>query len=223
MFARVSAAVLGLVGGALMSSSLWTGDNAVRIQLADLSGPFVVNDSQEEVSRLVELVTYGDSELSALIDQANAYTAANRLREAETYAQAAVEFAEQSLAGGDPLLGVAMNTQATVYRHQGRFRDATISLQRAFAVYDRAIPPTHPYYIAALVNLAALHASQNLPVEAVHYYERALSIIETSLGLDDPSLRVILVKLAELYEIQGRHEDANRFYKRSLDLDANGS
>jgi CHAT domain-containing protein len=127
-----------------------------------------------------------------------------RYKEAEPFAQRALELGKQELGPEHRSTAALLSNLALLYDTQGRYADAEPLHKRSLAIWEKALGPDHPDVARSLNNLASLYHTQGRYADAEPLYKRSLAINEKALGPGHPDVALSLNNLAHLYRAQGQ-------------------
>src|SRR6266540_4261598 len=143
---------------------------------------------------------------------------ADKLDEALTFAERALEIRERLLGTEHPDVAASIDNLASIYTGNAEYVKAEPLYRRALAIREKALGKDHPQIALSLNNLALLYRTQGKYVEGEPLFKRALDIREKALGKDHSDTAQSLANLAVLYSEQGKVVEAEPLYKRALDI-----
>ncbi|MEP6668605.1 MAG: tetratricopeptide repeat protein [Chthoniobacter sp.] len=157
------------------------------------------------------------AEFFVLSDLGQVYQATNRLKEAESMMNRALENAEKS--GDNPKIAVGLTNLAALYFNTARLTEAEPMMKRALEIDQRYYEKDDPKVAADLNNLGQLYQAKHRLTEAESMMKRALEIDERSPGRDRPDVARDLSNLAQLYIEMNRLAEAELNIKLALEID----
>jgi tetratricopeptide (TPR) repeat protein len=166
--------------------------------------PYKVGDFTEIISTLTEL--------------AKAYTAQNRMGEAEEFLLQAIDLNKQ--VSGDSTLEVAerLTDLAAIYYSQQRFNESEVAFLEAIEI-KRKQPDVESLDVAtSLIDLAAIYNAQNRFSDAETVFLEALKIKKKILGDDHLEVASSLVDIGTIYHSQKRFNDAKSNYSQAIKI-----
>src|SRR6266511_1257926 len=143
---------------------------------------------------------------------------ADKLDEALTFAERALEIRERLLGTEHPDVAASIDNLASIYTGNAEYVKAEPLYRRALAIREKALGKDHPEIAESLNNLGALYYSQGKYVETEPLFRRAFEIREKALGKDHPQVALSLNNLALLYRTQGKYVEGEPLFKRALDI-----
>src|SRR6266545_1209122 len=143
---------------------------------------------------------------------------ADKLDEALTFAERALEIRERLLGTEHPDVAASIDNLASIYTGNAEYVKAEPLYRRALAIREKALGKDHPETAKSLNNLAEVYRIQGKYLEAEPLYKRALEIREKALGKDHPQVALSLNNLALLYRTQGKYVEGEPLFKRALDI-----
>src|SRR6266511_133295 len=143
---------------------------------------------------------------------------ADKLDEALTFAERALEIRERLLGTEHPDVAASIDNLASIYTGNAEYVKAEPLYRRALAIREKALGKDHPETAKSLNNLAEVYRIQGKYLEAEPLYKRALDIREKALGKDHPDTATSLNNLAFFYRDQGKYAEAEPLHKRALEV-----
>src|SRR6266508_275806 len=143
---------------------------------------------------------------------------ADKLDEALTFAERALEIRERLLGTEHPDVAASIDNLASIYTGNAEYVKAEPLYRRALAIREKALGKDHPETAKSLNNLAEVYRIQGKYLEAEPLYKRALEIQEKALGKDHLEIAESLNNLGALYYSQGKYVETEPLFRRAFDI-----
>src|SRR6266542_4150391 len=143
---------------------------------------------------------------------------ADKLDEALTFAERALEIRERLLGTEHPDVAASIDNLASIYTGNAEYVKAEPLYRRALAIREKALGKDHPETAKSLNNLAEVYRIQGKYLEAEPLYKRALEIQEKALGKDHLEIAESLNNLGALYYSQGKYVETEPLFRRAFEI-----
>lgn len=154
----------------------------------------------------------------SLNNLAKVYYKQNKLDDAESRYQRALDIRKNVLGSWHPEVAQSYNNLAEIYRKQNKYSKAIDYYLYALAIWEKAFGKEHNDVANCLNNLGLVYAAEGKYEEAESSYSRAVSIWKLSIGIESRDVATGYNNLAELYRSSHKYKMAESFYQKALDI-----
>jgi hypothetical protein len=190
-----------------------------RSNLRLLASMYVEQKQYAESKTVLEELAAGPEDRltpGAYNDLAVAALEQNRLSEAESLAQHAVDAASRTLPAAHPDRAGALNTWAQVCRRERKYAEAEQHYHEAIAAWTASLGAGHPATAKGLFNLAGFYYERGREAAAEELYRRAAKIFQAAYGANHPMTLVARNELADVLRAEGRYTEAEKLSRSTL-------
>ena len=193
-----------------------------KMQLGDFAG---VEDALDEQLHILEAAEEAGliSDASKIVETMNklaeVFEEQNRLKEAESTYESALDRLEQMLGPDHPEVALQMKLMANSYKAHGEWQKSEFCFCRAMSFDHKFFGNTTIHLALAYNYLAELNRSKGDLLHAQALYQKAAQLTEKLLGTEHPDVATYLNNIAELCRVQKKYATAEPLYLKAIAID----